>query len=122
MILLHANSADKAEKIKKLARKYRQQVREVDVRDLGYTVGHILDGKSRTNVEHLRLNLPVLYNMPELMVFSSVDRTELDAFLEDYKKLGLETISLKAIVTPTNINWPLYGLIEELKKEHGRLV
>lgn len=63
---------------------------------------------------------PALYNMPELMIFNGFDSPALDGFLNMYKMTGLPKIPLKAVVTPYNIKWTLYELIEHLKEESGR--
>jgi len=52
----------------------------------------------------------------EMMVFSMV--TTLDSFLDDYKKMGLQVIALKAVLTPSNMKWTAVQLHTELKKEH----
>ena len=66
------------------------------------------------------VNAPTLYNMPEIMIFNGFDSQALDGFLNMYKISGLSKIPLKAIVTPYNIKWTLYELIEHLKEESGR--
>lgn len=54
----------------------------------------------------------------EMMVFSGLTSEELDIFLQEYKNAGITPISLKAIVTPTNVFWSASRLYNELAKEH----
>lgn len=54
----------------------------------------------------------------EMMVFSGLTSEELDTFLKAYRDAGIAPISLKAIVTPSNIFWSAGQLYGELMKEH----
>ena len=60
---------------------------------------------------------PALYNLPEFMIFNGFADEELDEFLHAYRAAGIPKIQLKAVVTPFNIGWTLYELIERLKEE-----
>ncbi len=60
---------------------------------------------------------PALYNLPEFMIFNGFADEELDEFLHAYRAAGIPKIQLKAVVTPFNIGWTLYELIEHLKEE-----
>lgn len=55
----------------------------------------------------------------EVIVFSDFDDKDLDEFLEGYKNTGLEPIDLKAVVTPTNMNWTFVELCNELVQERN---
>lgn len=79
---------------------------------LGYLAG--IQGFPRT---------PSTYNGVELesemLVFSGMDSELTDRFLQAIKDINLPPISLKAIVTPTNIFWTPVKLYQELKTEHN---
>ncbi|MBR3308038.1 MAG: DUF3783 domain-containing protein [Lachnospiraceae bacterium] len=60
---------------------------------------------------------PAIYTLPEMVLFFGIDDDSLDSFLDAYNAAGLEKIRRKAVVTPTNLNWTLYELAEELEKE-----
>lgn len=79
---------------------------------LGYLAG--IQGFPRT---------PSTYNGVELesemLVFSGMDSELTDRFLQAIKDINLPPISLKAIVTPTNIFWTPVKLYQELKAEHN---
>lgn len=57
----------------------------------------------------------------EMMVFSGINQTLLESFLQKYKALSIEPIDLKAILTPTNVFWNPIQLYQELIKEHNSL-
>lgn len=59
------------------------------------------------------------YKIPEVLIFSGISDNKLDEFLAEYKKMQIEPVGLKAVVTIHNINWSLYELIEELIKERA---
>jgi hypothetical protein len=61
---------------------------------------------------------PVLWNMPDLLVFFAFENAALDAFLAEYRAAGLPPAALKAMVTPYNLTWSVYELTEELQREH----
>ena len=63
------------------------------------------------------VSIPQLYTMPELIIFSGFDENSLNEFLKAYKAKGIEKVQLKAVITPYNLNWTLYDLIEHLKEE-----
>lgn len=80
---------------------------------LGQNVGNIV-GINRSSKSG---PVPPFIAMPEIILFYRLSDMELDRFLEQYKKDGIEAIPLKAIITPVNINWSLYELIENLRQE-----
>ncbi len=51
----------------------------------------------------------------EMMVFSMVE--DLDGFLEDYRRMGIPPVPLKAVLTPYNMKWTPAQLCTELVRE-----
>ena len=64
---------------------------------------------------------PLLYPMPELLVFSGIPEGMQDLILAEYRKEKIEPVALKAMVTPHNISWTVYELSSELAKEHAAM-
>ena len=54
----------------------------------------------------------------ELLVFSGINSSQMDIFLAEYKKAGIEPIGCKAIVTPDNVFWSADKLFREIFREH----
>ncbi|WP_124068336.1 DUF3783 domain-containing protein [Clostridium sp. E02] len=54
----------------------------------------------------------------ELLVMKNFSNQRIDELLKNLKRAGVSKIALKAVITDTNINWNLYELYLELKKEH----
>lgn len=59
---------------------------------------------------------------PEVMIFSALSEKQLEAFLEGYKAMGIEPVSLKAVVTKHNENWTFDELVQELIREHAAIL
>lgn len=58
----------------------------------------------------------------EILLFSNLTENKLDEFLSAYKTAGIEPVSLKAVVTPTNEKWTIEELAEELMKERAAML
>lgn len=57
----------------------------------------------------------------EMLIFSGMDSAAVDRFLAEYRKDGVEPVSLKAVITPHNIFWTAEKVYRELEREHGSL-
>lgn len=57
----------------------------------------------------------------EMLIFSGMDSAAVDRFLAEYRKDGIEPVSLKAVITPHNIFWTAEKVYRELEREHGSL-
>ena len=99
-ILLFSVAAQKVEKIKVLCKTLGISVQQVEKSDYGQQLG-------------ARADFPA-----ELLVFSGINSSQMDIFLAEYKKAGIERIGCKAIVTPDNVFWSADKLFREIFKEH----
>ena len=129
-IFVNIPNEEKKNGISLICQRLGIEVRVIGNEHLNVCLGDIiaLSGENRTG-KNIKINnnqvesaakAPALYNMPELMIFNGFDSQTLDGFLNMYKMTGLPKIPLKAVVTPYNIKWTLYELIEHLKEESGR--
>lgn len=57
----------------------------------------------------------------EMLVMFGFQGTMLRDFLAFFREEGLPPVALKAMITPTNVNWTSLALHEALKEEHERL-
>ncbi len=124
MILMHVSSEAKALAVEKVASELGETIQKVSSEDLPRSILSIFTGKFEggpKEKEAAKAKIPVLYAMPEVLVFVAFSMEKLDDFLSLYRKTGEEPVKLKAVTTPTNIQWTLYDLIEELKKEHASM-
>lgn len=54
----------------------------------------------------------------EMLIFSEMNSDQVDVFLAEYKKAGVEPIALKAVITGNNIFWTAERTQKELLREH----
>lgn len=54
----------------------------------------------------------------EMMVFAGVSDMKLQKLLSEMRKNGIRKVDRKAVLTPTNVQWNVIELYEELDKEH----
>lgn len=117
MIFMHINSKEKSAAIKRLAAKTGERTKDIGYQDLNRTLLGLHAGKNITG----KIEIPPLYQMPEVIVFAGVPEERLDLFLEEYKKAGIEPVALKAVSTMHNGSWTVFELIERLQEECGHL-
>ena len=115
-ILMYIANESKRKQIEALCARLSITAKQLKPSDMNNTVGGLVGIKGIGGQKNI--NIPFGYMLPELMIFSGIDDKKLDVFLESYRNEGIEKVELKAIVTPHNIKWTLYELVQELKKEN----
>ena len=104
---------------------------KIDVKSIGYhdlnrTVLDIIAAQPVMSNNKTNINggtdskVPPLFLMPEVILFSGFNEGALKGFLAAYRQAGIEKVALKAVITPYNITWTLYDLIEHLKEESAQ--
>ena len=119
-ILLYTKDIEKKRAIEKITKTIDLKFGELKANQANDLISSIVGLPTFTafgTMEETNKKAPALWSMPELVLFFGVPDAKLDKFLAEFKKTNLERIKLKAIVTPTNLNWSLYYLIEHLKEE-----
>jgi len=121
--LLYYVHKEKLTKVSEIAGTLGLETRKLEPADLGKSLSRILEekGLGRDPGEGSKSQIPAFYSMPEALIFCGLGEGQLDAFLEAYRASGLAPIACKAVVTPTNLQWTLYDLLEELKKEDRQM-
>lgn len=122
MILYYVQEEKKKIQIEVIGMSMSIETKQLKPSDLNTQVGKLAGLK---NVAPLDLTQtekpPVIFCMPEIVIFSGVPNKSLDEFMLSYKNVGISPISLKAVTTPKNINWTLYQLIKELSSERAQM-
>ena len=114
-IYLHSSDNEKISVLERLCGEQKIEIRMLRESDINRTLADICGvkmGSARTPAK-----APLLYGLPELLIFFGMDDKGLDLFLDAYNRSGVEKIQRKAVITPTNLGWSLYELAEELGKE-----
>lgn len=57
----------------------------------------------------------------ELLVMSGFDSGDIDTLIKALRKCGAGRVALKAIVTPTNIDWNGVQLYKAVKEDHEKM-
>ena len=115
-ILLFSVAAQKVEKIKSPVQKLLEYtVQQVEKSDYGQKLGAIagITGFKKDGSRYSGADFPA-----ELLVFSGINSSQMDIFLAEYKKAGIEPIGCKAVVTPDNVFWSADKLFREIFREH----
>ena len=114
-IYLYTADNEKKAFIEKLCIEQQIVFDKLGYADINRTVSEICGMPVKAGKEHKQP--PVMYVLPEVMLFFGMDDKALDDFLDAYNAAGIEKVQRKAVVTPTNLGWTLYELTEELGKE-----
>ena len=123
VLYIHTENIKKRSAIEKLCENLEIKVKEIGYSDLYRTVLDIVASvpimfNNMTNINGGTVSkVPPLFLMPEVILFNGFNDESLQSFLAAYRKSGIEKVALKAVVTPYNITWTLYDLIEHLKEE-----
>ena len=118
-ILSYVKSQEKEGQIQRLCKRLQIQYVQIRQQDMGKELGELCGIYKGAKGTHAPA--PLLYQMPELLIFSGIPEGMLDVVLAEYRKEGIEPVALKAIVTPHNIGWTVYELSSELTKEHAAM-
>lgn len=114
-ILLFSVAVQKVGKIEALCKKLGITVMQVEKSDYGQKLGAIagVSGFKKDGTGYSGSDFPA-----EMLIFSGMNSSQIDVFLAEYKKSGIEPIGCKAIVTPDNVFWSAEKLFREILKEH----
>ena len=112
-ILMYITDENKRRQIETLCTKLSIKTKQLKPADLNKTIGNLAGIRGISGQKNVKV--PFGYTLPEIIIFSGIIDNKLDKFLEQYRNEGIDIVELKAIVTPTNITWTLYELVQELK-------
>lgn len=121
LIMFFTKDVNKSEQIINLCKKLDIRTRKIKPSDINMEAG-ALAGIKTLGIKKEKEKAPVGYEMSEVMIFSGISSSDLDIFLEEYKKENIAPIALKAVLTPYNISWTLYELIAELQRERIQMM
>lgn len=120
LVIYHIKDQKKEKKFIELCKRLQLYTRKIKPHDVNSSVGTLAGFPGMTAKKEKKA--PAGYELPELLVFSGMSDKKLDEFLAEYRREGIDTINLKAIVTAENISWSLYELTGELVKERTSIL
>lgn len=115
-VIYNIDNVRKEKQLMELCRQLGYNTRKIKPSDADSSVGSIA-GIKIPNMMSQKEKAPLGYKFPEIIIFSGLSDGDLDRFLAEYKREGIEPVPLKAIVTQHNISWSLYELVKELQRE-----
>ena len=121
LVMYCIKDSKKEKQFMELCKKLGLNTRKIKENDVNVSLS-ALAGISGVPVMTQSEKAPENYVMPELLVFSGMAEGKLDEFLAEYRKQGIEPVSLKAMITAHNISWTVYQLILELIKERTAIL
>ena len=113
-VLLYNLGGDKGSRLRMLCLRLRVRIQEVAPGEYGETLAALTGRAERT---HAPAGAPLA---GEMLVFVEFDNGLLNRFLTEARKAKC-TVALKAVLTPTNMNWTSLRLHEEISKEHAAM-
>ena len=120
LVLYFIPEFHKEKKVTALCRRLGMMTRKMKPSDAAVSVGS-LAGVSGIPARCEKAAVPEDFCMPELLIFCGLSEEQLDRFLAEYKKEGMEPIALKAVLTQYNGTWSLGALVRELQRERAEL-
>lgn len=119
IILTFGLEKEKLKAVRDAAQKGGSYIKEVSRRDYGQKLGTLagIDGFFKEKNFYNGPDFPM-----EMIVFSGMDSTQVDAFLANYNQTGIEPVPLKAVITPHNLFWTADQLFHELFDEHMNFI
>lgn len=122
MILYYVLDEKKKIQLEVIGMSMSIETKQLKPSDLNTQVGKLIGLKEIVPLDLTKIEKPpIIFCMPEIIIFSGIPNKKLDEFLLSYKNVGLTPTKLKAVVTPRNINWTLYQLIKELSAERTEI-
>ena len=114
-VLLFRLDQDKYVAVRKVCKILGIRMIDVARKDYSQKLGSLaqIQGFTREAKKYDGPELPA-----EMLIFSEMNSDQVDAFLAEYKKAGVETIALKAVITGNNIFWTAERTQKELLREH----
>lgn len=120
LIIYHIQNRKKEKQLTGLCRKLGIRTKALNPADSQKEIG-VLAGINRAGAGKHENSLDN-GALPELLIFSGLSDELLDIFLAEYRKSGIGPISLKAVVTPHNLNWTVRELTAELIRERAAML
>lgn len=114
-VLLFRLDQDKYTAVRKVCKILGIRIIDVARKDYSQKLGSLaqIQGFTREAKKYDGPELPA-----EMLIFSEMNSDQVDAFLAEYKKTGVEKVALKAVITGNNIFWTADQIQKELLREH----
>lgn len=113
ILLYHFNNQEIKSKIIMILSQLNIDIVEIKDEDVNKTIGYLC-GIDNDKGDNDNKEIPER----EMMLFFGLDDNKLTFLLDVFKQVGIPFIPLKAVVTPTNVDWTFYDLYMHAKDEY----
>lgn len=120
VLYYHPDEEYKPPKLAGVLFRMKIRIRRVQPNEIGETIGY-LAGLKGFEKREITDESSLQKVDDEVLVLSNLSNSRLNELLAQMRKAGIPKIALKAMVTPTNCNWPFCELYKEIKEEHETL-
>lgn len=118
MVLLYNLGSEKDRKIKMVFLKMGIKMKVIKKEQYNQKIGYLADIKGFEKEEDLYVGDGFT---EEMIVMRDFSNKRLDEMLYQFRKDGIGTIDLKAVITESNQNWTSLELYEEIRQEHEKM-
>ena len=117
ILLVHFTDRARRNQLVKALLPLRLPLKEIPQEDYGKRIGYLAGVKELGAEETQSLGEEL---SGELLVMAGLSGQRMDQVLRSFRKSGIY-IPYKAVLTPSNQNWNVWELFEEIKKEHEKM-
>lgn len=128
MVLFYSPQAgERSGKLKGVFVRQGIRIKNITPEQMGETIGYLagMEGfgpAEKAEGEEADSREEICPPEEEVLVMKNFTSRRIDELLLAIRKAGLAKIELKAVVTPTNAQWPFYRLYEEIKEEREKIL
>lgn len=121
LLLLYTDNKKKEKQIVQMCRESGIRIRRLKALDVNRPVAALIGLGGKSIISSGEDRAPAEFVMPEVCIFCGFEDASLDTFLVTYKERQIEPIKYKAVVTPYNVHWSVYRLLQALIEERKHL-
>ncbi|BCN30627.1 DUF3783 domain-containing protein [Anaeromicropila herbilytica] len=119
-ILLYNLKSAKGSKIEKLCKRLSIEVKHVVEEEYLNSIGNLAGTLEKKEDNQLNGRTEEAFQ-DEMFIMVNFTDSLLDQFLKEYRKTHIDSVSLRAIMTPNNQVWNSYELYHELCRERDAM-
>ena len=117
VLLCYNLAPEKAQKIRLAAMRLKIRVRPVAKEEYGQTLAALCGMVETTDAAYGGAGFE-----DEMLVMANFPAAMMNTFLGLFRRMGIAPVALKAILTPTNVQWDSEKLHAEIASEHEAMM
>ena len=117
VLLCYNLAPEKAQKIRLAAMRLKIRVRPVAKEEYGQTLAALCGMEETTDAAYGGAGFE-----DEMLVMANFPAAMMNTFLGLFRRMGIAPVALKAILTPTNVQWDSEKLHAEIASEHEAMM